>query len=145
MRAAGWMLAVLAVVGCAGVTTPTPSPGGFQDIVASLVVRGATITDQVAGDAGCADPTLYGNALRLDVRMPGESDSRPVHLLGWRRQTDYEAAAPAFAACLETYEAAGPESEVTTVETPPWRAFGRDWSAALRSAIERALMEAGRS
>ena len=145
MRAAGSLLVVLALVGCSGVTTPTPPPGGFQDIVASLVLRGATITDQVAGDAGCTDPTLYGNALRLDVQMPGDAGSRPVHLLGWRRPGDYDAAGPAFAACLATYDAADPASEVTTVEAPPWRAFGRDWSAELRSAVEQALMEASRS
>ena len=137
------ILVLLLVLGaCAGARAPSPTPGGFEDIVAGLVLRGATITDQVSGDAGCHDPTLYGNAVRLDVRMPGQTDSQPIHLFGWRRTSDYEAAALAFEACVESYAASHPASRITEAEAAPWRAFGPDWSAALSSAVEQSLGEA---
>ena len=142
MGRAGIVIAMLLIGACAGPRAPSPTPGGFEDIVAGLVLRGATITDQVSGDAGCPDPTLYGNALRLDVRMPDATKIQPIYLLGWRRASDFDAAGPAFEACVESYSGSDPATRITEVEAAPWRAFGPDWSPALSSAVEQSLGEA---
>lgn len=145
MSRAGIVVVMLLIGACAGPRAPTPPPAGFEDIVASLVRRGATITDQVSGDAGCADSTLYGNALRLDIRMPDETEIRPIYLLGWRRTSDYEAAGPAFDACVDSFETSHPTAQVTSMEKAPWRAFGPDWNAGLQSVVDQALTEASGS
>jgi hypothetical protein len=131
-----------AAAGCdRNVTLPAPTAGELGDVVAALVLRGATITDQVAGDAGCSDPTLFGNAVRLDVRMPGAATSAPVYVLRWKRAADYDAAEAAFAACVA--QSPRPPDAVTTVAVSPWRAYGPDWPDALRDAVSAALTEAG--
>jgi hypothetical protein len=142
-QAALLLLLAAAATGCGSFGAPSPTPGGFSELVAALVSRGAAITDQVAGDAGCSDPTLVGNAVRFDVRMPGSAASVPVFTFRWRRAADYQAAAGSFGQCVAAFGGAHPGATITAIEASPWRAFGLDWSSVLEETVRDALHEAG--
>lgn len=131
-------IAVLTVAACGPNAMPPPSPNEFLDVVSALVLRGATITNQVAGDAGCTQPPLHDNAVRLDVAMPGAPPAG-VYLFRWRRAGDFDAEADAYAACVAEAEARDPDATVTSEERLPWRGYGAGWSPALRDAVEEAL------
>ena len=134
--------AVLLVCGCSAFVAPSPSAGEMGDVVGALVLRGATITDQVGGDAGCSEPTLHSNAVRLDVRMPGESASVPVYLFRWKDRADYDAARSVFDSCVTEFGAANAAPDMSSVGVAPWRAYGPNWSAALNVAVNDALTQA---
>ena len=137
------LIAALLVSACSAFAAPSPSAGEMGDVVSALVLRGGTITDQVGGDTGCSEATLHSNAVRLDVRMPGESASQPVYLFRWKNQADYDAAESVFSSCLAQFgQVSGSATAVSTVGVAPWRAYGPDWSAALKLAVNDALMQA---
>jgi hypothetical protein len=131
------------VVGCASNGIPAATPAGMDDLVAALVVRGASITDQVAGDAGCADRTLIGNAVRLDVRMSDEDAVSPVYVFRWRRVADFDAAAAPFADCVAEFGQRTGAEHMDQVSHTLWRAYGPNWPARLRDAVNAALLQAG--
>jgi hypothetical protein len=133
------LLLSVALAGCGARGRPTPIPGDLGQVINALVLRGATITAQVSGDAGCSVPDLRNNAIRYDVLMPDETAAAPVYVFNWYRPTDFEAGASSFDQCVSEHRAAHPASDVATVASPPWRAYGRDWSPALRTAVDEAL------
>jgi len=133
---------VLALTGCGVFVAPSPTAGEMGDLVSGLVLRGATITDQVSGDSGCDDPSLLGNAIRYDLRMSGESKSVPVYVLRWKSQQTFDDNKPIFDACVATYQQANPGAIVTTYEDSPWRVYGANWSPTAVAAIERAVHDA---
>jgi len=130
---------VVTLAGCGVFVAPSPTAGEMGDLVSGLVLRGATITDQVSGDAGCPDPTLIGNAIRYDLRMATESTTVSVYVLRWNTQQTFDANEPAFQACVTQFEQAHPGATVTTYEDSPWRVFGSGWSPAATGAIEQAV------
>ncbi len=127
---------LLSVLGCGGTGLPPASAGEMGDVVSALVRRGATITDQVAGDAGCSESSLHSNAVRLDVRLPGETASSSVYLFRWKTGSDFDNAADAFARCV-----AERNDQPQTASHSPWRAYGSGWSDALSTAVNEALAE----
>ena len=136
------LVAAVVVAACyGGGSRPTPLPGELADVVSGLVLRGATITRHVSGDAGCEDPRLYGNAVRLDVSMTPAAEPSSVYVLGWRRQTDFDNDAAAFAECVAGAQATY-GAEATVIESPPWRAYGLGWSDDLREAVEESIRAA---
>lgn len=132
-------LMALLVSGCGVFTAPSPTAGEIGDVVAGLVRRGATITDQVSGDAGCPDPSLYGNAVRYDVRMGASDTPAPVYVLRWKSDATFTATQAEFDACVAAYKQAHPDQGVTVYDDAPWRAFGPGWSNSLESAVEQAV------
>lgn len=129
----------LTLVGC-GAPSPSPTAGDMSAVMGALALRGATIHQQVSGDAGCAASTLHANALRIDLTLAQDGTDYEVFLFRWRRPADYEASAEPFEACLEEY--AGSivgEVDVESIEVPPWRAFGPAWTDELRRTLEGAL------
>ena len=135
------LVAVIAS-GCGYLSASPAAGGGMDDIVAALVVRGAAISDQVAGDPGCSDRSLFSNAVRLDVRMPAEALSSPVYIFGWRRQSDYDAASSAFTNCVSEFGERTGAERIDQIGVSPWRAYGPDWPPALKDAVSAALTEA---
>jgi hypothetical protein len=133
----------LALYAC-GTATPSPSAGGMNEALPALILRGATIHETVSGDAGCPGSSLRSNALRVVLSVPGDDNRYEVHLFRWRRAADFEAAARAFADCVEEY-LAGAEGEVPIdeVEESPWRAYGPGWSEEILAIVEGALEEVG--
>lgn len=129
--------ALIVFGGCGPAAAPTPSPGGFADVISALVLRGATIRQHVSGDAGCPQSELHSNALRLEVSLGG-AQTETVYLFRWRRESDYQAAAGEFAACV-----AQQEGDAVALEHSPWRAYGAGWTEDLRTILAQALDEAG--
>ena len=146
------MLARLAVILLTGLALacgpgsggPTPTPGGLDEALPALILRGATIHQTVSGDAGCPGAGLHSNAIRLELSLPQDPARYTVHLFRWRRSTDFDAAAPAFAECVNEF-LRGSEGElpVDEVEARPWRAYGPAWSEDLRLLVEEALRDIG--
>jgi hypothetical protein len=135
--------AIFALAGCGAFTAPSPTAREMADIVAGFVRRGVTVTDQVGGDAGCADPTLFGNAVRYDVRLPSDQRTVPVYVFRWKSQATFDASAAAFAACGSAFHQAHPElGELSTYEDSPWRVFGAGWSPTLRGIVQQSVHDA---
>jgi hypothetical protein len=134
-------LAALLVTGC-GVTAPTPTPGSYENFIAGLVQRGATVTQQVAGDAGCTSATLHNNAARFDVTFEDDLAHYSIYFFAWRRVSDYDAAATDFASCVASAQQMNSGLAYTTFVASPLRVYGPDWPPALRTAIEQSLNEA---
>jgi len=133
--------AALLLGGCGVFVRPSPTAGALTDVVNALVLRGMTVTDQVAGDPGCQDSALYSNAVRYDIRPPGDASAYPVFIFGWKSEATFDADKASFDSCVETYsESSAP---VSTAEHLPWRAFGPGWPPDLRAAVDAALTEAG--
>ena len=135
-------LAVIAV-GCGSTAAPPPSPGGFGDVIGELVLRGVTVQQHVSGDDGCPNVELHNNAAHVSVSFGSMSRLFDVYVFRWRRASDFEEEAAAFAECVEDHRAQHPQSQVAAIEASPWRAYGTDWPADLRLAVEEAIFEAG--
>ena len=134
------VLLALVVTGC--YSSPGPSPvGGIEEVIASLVLRGVTVTSLVSGDAGCSDPTLHDNAVHLSVSY--QDQSTEIYVLQWRRTSDFDAAADAYANCLADFRSHNPGSAVASVDVPPWRAFGKDPTGQVMPLVSAAIREAG--
>lgn len=128
--------------GCGG-ARPTPSPGGMVAVLGALAAHGASVTDVVAGDSGCSDPSLHDNAQRITLTLAADGRTYEVYLLRWRRQSDFDAAAAAFAACVADAAASpGGADAMETVELAPWRAYGPGWGREMRDVIAQSLASA---
>jgi len=130
------------LIGCGTFTAPAPTAGDFTDIVGALVRRNMTVTDQVSGDDGCANSSLYSNAVRYYVKPAGDSTSHPVYVFGWKSQATFDADKAAFDTCVQDYSGSS-SGPMTSVEHLPWRAYGPGWPSALKDAVDAALTEAG--
>jgi hypothetical protein len=135
-------VATLVLAGCYG-GSASPTPGDMTDVLGELTAHGMTMTDTVAGDPGCADPSLFDNARRLVVTAAADGGSYTVYLFRWRNVTDYNAAADAFDACAAAFAGRPGTAPVETVDVSPWRAYGPGWSSDVRDAIGQALAGAG--
>lgn len=133
------VLLIVAAVGCSNTGTPTPTAGGFNDLIAALVLRGVTVTNHVSGDAGCSDLTLYSNAIRLDVTTANSPTVYQLYVFRWRRPADFEAAQQAFQDCVDGFLAINPTAQVEGLEVAPWRAYGPNWPDELSNTITEAL------
>jgi hypothetical protein len=103
-----------------------------------------TITNQVAGDPGCGAQisSLHSNAVRYDVRPPGDTTSYRVYVFGWKSEQTFDADKPLFDSCVQA-ETDSSVGSVDTVEHLPRRAYGPGWPAPLRDAVDAALNSAG--
>jgi hypothetical protein len=131
------------LAGCSVFVAPSPTNGALAEVVNALVRRNMTITNVVAGDAGCADPTLQGNAVRYDVSMAGEVDTHPIYVFRWKDQATFDTAKAAFDACVANYSLTHRASSMATLEHAPWRAYLPNYSVPLSNAVDEALLEAG--
>jgi hypothetical protein len=134
-------LAALSLAACSTGAAPSPSPGGFQEVFESLARRGATVTQVVAGDSGCADPTLVANAVRLHVRLDDGVD-REIHLFGFRDVAALTRAQASLSACRLSYAEGRAGETVGSVQIGPFEAFGAPWSDRLGAVLSDALREA---
>jgi hypothetical protein len=136
--------AALLLGGCGVFVRPSPTAGTQTDIVNALVLRGMTVTNQVAGDPGCGEQSsaLHSNAVRYDVKPPDEASSYAVYVFGWKSKATFDADKAAFDSCVQAeQQSSGVLAD--TVEHLPWRAHGLGWPPALRDAVDAALTEAG--
>ncbi len=136
-------LLAFATVACGSFTAPSATPEEMDDVIANLVLRGASIHNPVSGDAGCPSSDLHNNAVRFDVSLGTRSATQQVYLLRWRRTSDFDAGAQAFAECVAEYHALHPNVQLSTLELNPWRAYGPGWSIELGQVISDALAASG--
>ena len=136
------MLAALISGACASGAAPTPTPGGMDEAIANLVLRGVTIHRLVSGDPGCPTSDLHDNAVHLEVSFAAQSSIKDIYLFQWRRATDYDASSEAFNDCVSEYAELRPGIEVTPVYAAPWRAYGSQWGDDLTNVVEAALRDA---
>ncbi len=141
-RLAALALTVL-VSACYG-GSASPTPGDMVDVLGELSAHGVTMTDTVAGDAGCADQSLFDNARKLQVSFSPDGKTYTVYLFRWLNNADYLEAGASFDSCAVAYQGAQSGSTVTKVDVSPWRAFGPDWSADLQAAVSGALADAAK-
>src|SRR5215210_4537710 len=134
----------VSIAAACGTGSPSPSAAEMTDFLQALVLRGATIHEQVGGDAGCADSTLYGNALRLELTLAQDGNDYEVFVFRWRRPADFDASAERFGDCLEEFASGiSGDANVESVEVRPWRAFGPGWSPELQTTLEQAIRATG--
>ena len=139
MRLVAFLLLAMTATGCGSIGQPAPTPAGFSDFVAALVLHGVTVHEQVSGDDGCSRVELHDNAARLTVSSADDPTRRDVYLFRWRRATDFDAAAQTFFMCVTDSRANQPGTVIELVEQRPWRAFGADWGGPLKTAVTEAL------
>jgi hypothetical protein len=142
-RALAISLVALLVLGCGSFEAPAPTPGSMDDVIAELVLHGASVHNPVSGDAGCPSSELHDNALRFDMALGRQSVTREVYLLRWRRQSDFDAGAKPFEDCVSEYRALHPNVQVTTLDLYPWRAYGPSWSPQVGQVLSDALAASG--
>jgi hypothetical protein len=120
----------------------SPTPGDMVDVLGELSAHGVTMTDTIAGDAGCADQSLVDNARKLQVSFAPDGKTYTVYLFRWLNNADYIEAGSAFDSCAVAYQGAHSGSTITKVDVSPWRAFGPDWTTDLQEAVNGALADA---
>lgn len=143
MRGLSAALLALAVMACGTFSAPNPTPGTMDDVIAGLVLRGATVHRLVSGDAGCPSSDLHSNAVHLEVALDSQSATHEIYLFRWRRPADFDSSAQAFADCIAEYEALNPGRAVEQLEAAPWRAYGPGWTLPLGATLLDALRAAG--
>ncbi|HVM30680.1 MAG TPA: hypothetical protein VM305_07945 [Candidatus Limnocylindrales bacterium] len=136
------LVGLILIAGCSGDGAPTPTPGGMDDVLPALALRGATVHQSVSGDAGCPGSPLRSNAARLEISVAGDQQRYSVYLFRWRRPAHFEAAAQPFDQCLAEFLAQSDgEVPIDQVEAPPWRAYGPGWSEDVLVIVEDALRD----
>lgn len=133
-------LAGLALTACGG-ERPGPTAADRQGIFEELARRGGTVSDIVAGDPGCADPELAGNAIRFRLTAPGAAEGADVYLFTFKNRPFFERGRAAVDACQRVFESrsAGTGGPVERIDVSPYRAFGDDWSPGLRGFLEATM------
>ena len=136
MRRLAALALALLLAGCYGGSTG-PTPGDMVDVLGELSAHGVTMTDTVAGDAGCPDQTLVDNARKLVVSFAPDEKTYTVYLFRWLNNADYSEAAQAFDSCVVSYQSSNAGSSVDKVDLSPWRAYGPDWTQPLHERRRR--------
>ena len=140
-------LAAIAIVfwavGCSGNISPSPTPGGMDNVIANIVLQDVTVLNLRSGDAGCPTSSLHDNAAQLTLVIGDQSASHEVYLLRWKNQAEYDEAADAFNTCLAEYRALNPTMTVNAINSPPWRVYGPSLNGPIGAIIFNALLAAG--
>jgi hypothetical protein len=136
------LIGAILSVGCESlrpVATPADAPSIFQD----LARRGGSVTDIVAGETGCGDQGLVGNAIRFRLEVGAMREPATVHLFLFRNRSTFEGAADAVERCRKSYAATDPGASggVESVAVGTYRAFGAGWSPELRTMLESTLAD----
>ncbi|HUR16106.1 MAG TPA: hypothetical protein VMZ33_02365 [Candidatus Limnocylindrales bacterium] len=145
MRRLALVALSIIVLACSGgaIAEPTETPGTMDDAIGALVLNGVAVHNLVGGDAGCPEQDLHDNALRLEVSIGTMSSTRTIYLMRWRRQTDFDAAAESFAACITEFGELSGATQIDQVANAPWRAYGANWPPQLLLAVTDALESVG--
>jgi hypothetical protein len=131
----------LFVGACAG-ESASPTPAGSSAVLQELTRAGFRIRGAVAGDPGCDDESLAGNATRLRIAFTDDQPDKDLYLFIFRVR-DYAGEAAKVDACQAAVEAAM-GSSIDRVDVAPYRAFGGQLPSAWRDALARALSSASR-
>jgi hypothetical protein len=134
------------VLGCSLVSrsAPVPTPADFLGISGNFVARGVSVSQVVAGDAGCADPGLAKTAISFRASGLDQASPVPIHLYIFGSRDSYEKLRPAVDACAGSY-ITNPDAFVS-IDAPPFVVTGQGpWGPAFTAAIRQGLTEAAGS
>lgn len=143
VRTAAAVLSVapLLLASCYSFATPSYHPAEGRDLIGAVVRAGVAVGSVVPGGSACDDPGLVGNALQLTATDPADGGDRDVWIYSFRERY-WDASKGPVDACQAAYETAHPGRTVSRLDVPLYRAFGADWSPALREAIAAGLADA---
>jgi hypothetical protein len=133
--------AVVSGCGLVSRTPPAPTPADFLGISGAFAARRVSVSDVVAGDAGCRDPGLAKTA--ISFRASGLDQAAPVavHLYIFGSRDSYDRLRASVEACAASYTADGQALE--SVDAPPFVIMGQGpWGPQFSSAIRQGLAEA---
>jgi hypothetical protein len=137
------VLAGVLLGACGPLERPPNTPMDRSGIFEQIALEGGTIVSVTSGDAGCDDPELAGNAVRVRIRtLEGvESD---VHLLTFRNRPFWEASAAAADSCVAEIAARRTRNRdaIERLDISPYRAWGVDWPPQLTDLLRLALTRA---
>ena len=71
-------------VACYSFAEPSLRPGDSRDIMDALARHGVVVSDVIAGESACDDPSLIANALHLVAVGPDDPDPRDVFIYPFR-------------------------------------------------------------
>jgi len=134
---------VLSGCGLVGRTPPAPTPADFLGISGAFVARGISVSQVVAGDAGCADAGLAKTA--ISFRASGLDQATPVavHLYIFGSRASYQKLRAAVDSCAASY-VTDPASFVSIDASPFVIVSQGPWGAQFTAAIRQGLtQEAG--
>jgi hypothetical protein len=138
---AALLLAGSLLVGCSGISAPSPTPGSMDDVIANIVLQDVTVLNLTSGDAGCPTSSLHDNAAHLTLVIGDQSASHEVYLLRWRNQREYDEAFDDFNACLNEFRAFN--GSVSAINSPPWRVYGPSLNGPIGQIVFNALLATG--
>lgn len=132
-------LAVL-LSACAGTSggAPTTSPSDFGSFAATLSARGVSLTNVVAGDAGCTDPTLASTA--ISFRVSGLDQPTPVaaRVFLFGSGASYDRLRQSVDACAGWF--VSDPSAYVSIDASPYVLVGQGpWGPQLQAALKAAL------
>ena len=137
------LLAAVAVAGCGFVsrTPPAPTPADFQGIASAFVARGVSVSQIVAGDAGCNDPALARTAISFRASGLDQATAIPVHLYIFGSPASYEKLRSSVDACARSF-VTDPET-IESIDASPFVVVGQGpWAPRFTAAIRQALTQA---
>jgi hypothetical protein len=128
------------LAGCYSFAQPSYHPGNARQMLVAITRRGVT-ADAIVGESACEDRGLIENAIHLRATVPTDPVERDVWIYAFRSKGWEETAAPVDA-CQAEFAASHPDSTITRLDIPIYRAFGADWSVELEDAVREGLAEA---
>jgi hypothetical protein len=134
------------VFGCGLVsrTPPAPTPADFLGISGAFVSRGISVSQVVAGDAGCADPGLAKTAISFHASGLDQAAPVAVHLYIFGSRESYQKLRAAVDACAASY-VTDPQAFVS-IDAPPFVIVSQGpWGQRFNAAIRQGLTEAAGS
>jgi hypothetical protein len=143
VRVAVACLVAIAVSGCSVLsrTPPAPTPADFLGISGALVARGISVSDVVAGDAGCADPALAKTAISFRASGLDQTAPVPVHLYIFGTRDSYRKLRSSVDACARSY-VTDPDT-FESIDAAPFVVAGQGpWAPRFAAALRQGLSEA---
>ena len=133
----------IAIAGCGLVsrTPPAPTPADFLGISGAFVSRGISVSQVVAGDAGCADPGLAKTAISFCASGLDQTAPVAVHLYIFGSRDSYDKLRAAVDTCAASY-VTNPQAFVS-IDAPPFVLVSQGpWGPQFTTAIRQGLTEA---
>jgi hypothetical protein len=139
------MSCVVAIVlsGCGLVsrTPPAPTPADFLGISGAFVARGISVSQVVAGDAGCADSGLAKTAISFQASGLDQAAPVAVHLYIFGSRDSYQKLRTAVDTCAASF-ITDPQAFVS-IGAPPFVVVSQGpWAPQFTAAIRQGLTQA---
>ena len=139
---------VVALAGCAGVlqSPPVPDPEAFPGISSQLGRFGVEVSNWVAGDPGCDDPTISPTSMRFDARGLDQATPVQMRIYIFRNREAWERRMPDVDKCAQQWAVDPATFEILQVS--PYVLAGQgpwppEFDAAVRQGLEEAAGNGG--